>query len=288
MPELPEVETVARQLNPAMRGMKLKRVEVRDAKLHGPEWDSAKGYSIAKVRRVSKRVVFDLTHARQKPLWVAVHLRMTGRLVWVRKGGSMAGTGPRLAPNEDGRAPPPPDLSKSLRLIFHLDGGELRFNDTRRFGTVELLNEEPTLIGAALEPLSRSFTSKALGKLLDGARGEIKPWLMRQDRIAGMGNIYASEALFLAGIDPRRSSGSLSMDEASVLRKCIADVMRRAVAKAGTTFSDYADSRGKSGSFQNFLQVYSRAGKPCRACGEPVQQITQQQRSTFFCTKCQH
>ena len=300
MPELPEVETVARQLDPDVRGLKVNRTEIRDRKLAGPDWSRAEGFSIERVWRVSKRVVFDLAKGKQR-LWIAVHLRMTGRLIWVPSDGGTGATargsssqsevGSRkskagvVPSNATGEAPMPPD--KSLRLIFHLSKGEVRFYDTRRFGTVELLAEEPQLTGPALDPLSRQFTAKALGALLQDARGEIKPWLLRQDRIAGMGNIYASESLFLAGIDPRRSGGDLDANEVKALRDAIADVMRRAVAKAGTTFSDYMDSRGKSGGFREFLQVYGRAGQPCRKCGTPIEQVTQQQRSTFYCSVCQ-
>jgi len=283
VPELPEVETVARQLDPDIRGLKLKRLEVRDHKLEGPDWETASGYAISKVRRVGKRVVFDLSRGK-KQLWIAVHLRMTGRLIWIPTAQTSKPvrltSGPKRAVQD---AP-----EKSLRLVVHLTKGEVRFYDTRRFGTVELLTQEPQLMGAAIDPLARNFTAKALGELLDGVRTPVKPWMLRQDRIAGMGNIYASEALFLSGIDPRRPGGSLETAEVKALRDAVADVMRRAVAKAGTTFSDYSDSRGKSGSFQNFLQVYQRAGQPCRRCGTEIRQIVQAQRSTFFCPQCQH
>jgi formamidopyrimidine-DNA glycosylase len=275
VPELPEVETVARQLDPEVRGRKLREVEVRDHKLEGSDWDSAAGYTVSKVRRVSKRVVFDLARAKQPPLWIAVHLRMTGRLIWTPH-----------KPAKDYQPHSRPPTEKSLRLVFQLAGGELRFYDTRRFGTVELLDVEPQLVGPALEPLSEGFTAKTLGELLKDARGEIKPWLMRQDRIAGMGNIYASEALFRAGIHPRRAAGSLSTAEVRLLRKSINNLLCQAIGKMGTTFSDYADAKGESGSFQKFLRVYGRKGQPCRKCGTPIEQITQQQRSTFFCPVC--
>jgi formamidopyrimidine-DNA glycosylase len=282
VPELPEVETVARQLDPDIRGLKLQVVTVRDHKLEGPDWEKGTGFTISKVRRVGKRVVLDLTKGKSQ-LWIAVHLRMTGRLIYVDPGSTKQIQTVRMGADRAVREA----TEKSLRLVFHLNKGELRFYDTRRFGTVELLDIEPQLTGDAIDPLARNFTAKALGALLEGVRTPVKPWMMRQDRIAGMGNIYASEALFAAGIDPRRPGGSLDEDEVKRLREAVADVMRRAVAKAGTTFSDYMDSRGKSGSFQQFLQVYKRAGQPCRKCGTEIRQITQAQRSTFYCPKCQ-
>lgn len=282
MPELPEVETVARQLDPDIRGLKLKSVSVRDHKLEGPDWEEAAGFTISKVRRVGKRVVLDLAKGKSQ-LWIAVHLRMTGRLIYVDPKSAKQIVTVRVGADRAVRQA----TEKSLRLVLHLSKGEVRFYDTRRFGTVELLESEPQLTGEAIDPLARNFTARALGALLDGVKTPVKPWMMRQDRIAGMGNIYASEALFQAGIDPRRPGGSLNEVEVKKLRDAAADVMRRAVAKAGTTFSDYMDSRGKSGSFQDFLQVYKRAGQPCRKCGAEIRQITQAQRSTFFCPKCQ-
>jgi formamidopyrimidine-DNA glycosylase len=283
MPELPEVETVARQLDPAIRGLKLRRVEVRDHKLEGYDWDLAAGYTISKVRRVGKRIVFDLSKGKSQ-LWIAVHLRMTGRLIFYYN--SVAATARRrIKRAKDGEPSPPRE--KSLRLVFHLNKGEVRFYDTRRFGTVELLEHEPQLTGRALDPISPAFTAKALGALLEGVKTPVKPWMMRQDRIAGMGNIYASEALFRAGVDPRRPAGSLSSAEVRALRQAVGDVMRQSIKNMGTTFSDYADAKGESGNFQKFLRVYGRAGQPCRKCGTVIRQITQAQRSTFFCPKCQ-
>jgi formamidopyrimidine-DNA glycosylase len=283
MPELPEVETVARQLDPEVSGRKLRRVEVRDRKLDGPDWEQAYGYTISRVRRVGKRVVFDLEKPHKPPLWIAVHLRMTGRLIWIAKGGKRKIE--VLRNGADGVVRPATE--KSLRLVFELNGGEVRFHDARRFGTVELLTAEPHVPPPALDPLTPGFTAKALGELLAGVKTPVKPWLMRQDRIAGVGNIYASEALFRAAIDPRRAGGSLTPTEVRGLRKWINNVMCQAIGKMGTTFSDYADAKGESGSFQKFLRVYGRKGLPCVKCGEPIRQITQSQRSTFFCPKCQ-
>lgn len=296
MPELPEVETVARQLDPLIRGRKLRSVEVLDTKLEGPDWSVVRGYTVSGARRVGKRVVLDLVGGgRKPPRWIAVHLRMTGRLLWNDVGQPSV---PVIPVGQVSVPPTPPPLSAALpesqpvtprppRLTFHLAGGELRFHDTRRFGTVELLDAEPQLTGRALEPLSRGFTVKALGELLDGARGEIKPWLLRQDRIAGLGNIYASEALHQARIHPRRSAGSVSPAEVAALRAAIVDVLRRSIKLNGTTFSDFQDAGGKQGRFRARLCVYGKAGQPCPTCGTPIEQVTQQQRSTFFCPTCQ-
>jgi formamidopyrimidine-DNA glycosylase len=282
MPELPEVETVARQLAQLISGRKVKGITVRDEKLRGPEFVQLTGYTVKTVERVGKRVVLSFTGSGEKPpLWVSVHLRMTGRLIWC----------PDDAPErscEDMYAHRRAVTEKSLRLTFALSGGELRFHDARRFGMVLLHETPPAGDQAALEPLSDAFTAARLAELLSGARGEIKPWLMRQDKLAGIGNIYASEILFDAGIDPRRSGGSLDAAEVRRVHRSTVKILRLAIKYCGTTFSDFQDAGGKQGKFQKLLKVYKKEGSPCPTCGGAIERIVQQQRSTFYCSACQH
>ncbi len=242
------------------------------------------GPRIAEVARVGKRIVLTLGPRegarRDGPLHLEVHLRMTGRLLWApawpvgrsgrgeRRGG--AGPGRR-------RLPPP-------RAVLVLDRGAVLFVDPRRFGTLRWSEERPAPGG--LDPTGPGFTTEALARLLAGARTPIKPWLMRQDRLEGFGNIYASEVLHAARIDPRRPAGSLTRDEVRRLAAATRRILRAAIRHCGTTFSDFQGVLGTVGGYRRYLAVYGRAGEPCPRCGAPIERIVQQQRSTFFCPRC--
>lgn len=282
MPELPEVETVARQLDPLIRGRRLRSVEILDSRLAGPDWSALSGRRILRSFRSGKQVAleFDGPRGRQS-LYLTVHLRMTGRLIWVP---SVKGKAAEAVARDAYRYKVP--LSdKSLRARFRLEGGELRFYDHRRFGVIELHELLPEPPG--LEPLGPGFTAARLAELLAGAKGEIKPWLLRQDRIAGIGNIYASEILFACAIDPRRAAGSLSAAEIKLLHRHTQRILKLAIKHCGTTFSDFQDTTGSTGGFQRFLKVYGREGEACPACGRPLERLVQQQRSSFHCLDCQ-
>jgi formamidopyrimidine-DNA glycosylase len=176
---------------------------------------------------------------------------------------------------------------RHVRARIRLDRGTLLFSDARRFGTLTVHRgaEPPRLPG--VDPLSRGFTPRSLAGLLGRSRQEIKPWLLRQDRIAGIGNIYASEILHAARINPRRCAGLLAPGEIRRLHEAVVRTLRRAVTHRGTTISDYQDSRGRSGGFQRLLAVYGREGRPCRRCGQAVVRCVQQGRGTWFCRRCQ-
>lgn len=270
MPELPEVETVARQLEPLLLGRRVARLDVRDTLL---KFDAAAvpvGARIASTRRVGKQVVIELGAGGdvERPSWLVIHLRMTGRLVW-----------------ED--CPLDAARRKPLRFEITLDRGALRFFDTRRFGTLRLCRSPEEFAPSGLDPLTRALNQRRLNALLERATGEIKPWLLRQDKIVGIGNIYASEILFESSIDPRRAGRDLTADERRRLLPAIKRVLRRAIQHCGTTFSDFQDAHGVTGAYQNYLRVYGREGEPCRRCKAPIERLTQQQRSTFFCSNCQ-
>ncbi len=268
MPELPEVETVARQLAPRLVGRRVRRLTLCDPRLRlDGEPPRLAGRTVLSVRRVAKRVMIEFSsRPGSEPVWLAVHLRMTGRLLW----------------NEGSWR----ESTAHLRARFDLDRGTLRFVDTRRFGTFTWLSSPPeTLVG--VEPLSDALTPAKLGQLLDGSRQNVKSWLLRQDRLVGLGNIYASEILHAARISPLREAGSLDAAECSRLVRATQRILSRAIAACGTTFSDFQDARGVEGSYQRFLAVYERAGEPCRRCREPIERIVQQQRSTYHCKSCQ-
>ena len=274
MPELPEVETVVRQLNPYVEGKTVKRFDVLDkARLGKLSTRPFVQRPIARVFRHGKHALFEFgprigatpQGAAARPLWLAVHLRMTGRLLW--------------SPTKQGNTP-------HLRARLQLDEGAVDFVDVRRFGTLEMHRSADEFAAQGLDPTTPAFTVQALTKLLKGKQ-PLKTWLLRQDRLVGLGNIYASEILFEAGLHPERAPGGLSPDEIKRLHRATRAVLQRAIKHCGTTFSDFQDAHGVTGSYQRYLKVYSRDGEPCRKCDDQIVRVTQQQRSTFFCLRCQ-
>ena len=270
MPELPEVETIVRDLAQALPGAIIEHVEVVKSDLipaGDPEGFARglRGRRIAGISRRAKNIVFDLGADR-----LVVNLGMTGRLLVGRPG--------ELEPSHQG-----------VRLLLD-DGRLLLYQDVRRFGSLELL---PATSWAArdrelgYEPLSADFTAGALLDLARRSRVAVKSWLMDQRRVVGVGNIYASEALHRAGIDPRRPSNSLSPEGAERLHGAIREVLQEAIHFRGTTLLDYRDASGEPGEFSRRLRVYDRAGEPCRTCDAPIERVVQGGRSTFFCPGCQ-
>lgn len=269
MPELPEVETVARQLAARVRGRTVLGLRIYDSRLRSSPTPRLRGRRVCSVGRSGKRVLIELSPVRGngRPLWLAVHLRMTGRLIWV----------------DDGRA-----AGRShLRARMTLDRGTVLFIDTRRFGTFGWYGTREEADPDGTEPLSTQFTLPRLARLLLGSKQNVKAWLLRQDRIAGLGNIYASEILHDAGISPWREAGSLERGEVRRLRVSTRRILRRAIRHCGTTFSDFQDARGVTGSYQQYLAVYGREGLPCPRCRKAIDRCVQQQRSTFHCPACQ-
>ena len=277
MPELPEVETVARQLAPMIETARIESVRLFDPKLTLPGKRTLKGRRIARVFRSGKQVALELASddGRTPSLWLAVHLRMTGRLIFRENGET-------LGPASSARFG-----RKHLRASFGLDRGRLLFYDVRRFGTVKLFDSLTEMEPAGLDPLERRCTARTVGAMLARANQEIKPWLLRQDRLVGLGNIYASEILYAAGLHPRKRAAALSFREAERLTKETRRILRKAIRFCGTTFSDFQDARGRSGGFVKYLEVYGKRNEPCRRCGTPIEKIAQQGRSTFFCPSCQ-
>jgi formamidopyrimidine-DNA glycosylase len=269
MPELPEVETVARQLRPVLTGRRVERLRILDPLLRTARVPPLAGRRIESVRRSGKQVLigFGPRDRGDAPLWLAVHLRMTGRLLWTDESG--------------------PDERAHLRARFALDRGRLLFRDTRRFGTFRWFDSERAAAPAGIDPLDPALDAGLLQRLVAGARQNAKAWLLRQDRLVGLGNIYASEILHAAGIDPRRDAGSLDARAVARLHAATRRILRRAIDACGTTFSDFQDARGVEGGYQRYLRVYGREGERCRRCRGLVVRAVQQQRSTFWCPGCQ-
>lgn len=271
MPELPEVETIVRDLAHLLPGARIKDVEVVRPDLI--EDDTPEGFAkrirgkqIRSVVRRAKNIVMDLGGER-----LLVNLGMTGRLLVARAGD---------------------DEPTHLGVRIGLDRGrELRYHDVRRFGRLWTVTEAQWQAWdgqLGVEPLSDAFSADWLVEAAGRSRVAIKVWLMDQARVVGVGNIYASEALFRARIDPRRPANALTPAELARVRDGVQTVLREAIDHRGTTFLDYRDARGEEGAFASRLKVYDREGQPCPGCKGHIERIVQGGRSTFFCPSCQH
>lgn len=273
MPELPEAETIVRGLRSSIVGERIERVEVLKADvLREPKRRfSAKlhGRTIVAVERRAKNVLILLDGKRL----VAVNLGMTGRLLHFS------------TPPHGSRRPGHP----AVRLRFAA-GGLLVFDDTRRFGTVECLSadqwrERSDRLGP--EPLGDDYASGDLLAALSMSRSPVRSWLLDQRRIAGIGNIYAAEALYLAGIHPKCPARDIDPDRAAALHRSIRTVLRDAIRAGGTTIRDYRTVEGAEGQYARHLYVYGREGEPCARCDTTVEKVVFSNRSAFFCPRCQ-
>ncbi|NQT29172.1 MAG: DNA-formamidopyrimidine glycosylase [Candidatus Saganbacteria bacterium] len=262
MPELPEVETIKREVLPFVLGQTIKSVEIKDPRnIKGISAEQFKkklvGQKIVGLERKAKYLLFKLASLN----YLVIHLGMTGRLLF---------------------APDP-----YVKVVFHLSGTKsLYFSDARLFGKIRFFNSEPKL-DLGPEPLTKSFSLSFFKKILAKRSTPIKVLLLDQKLLSGVGNIYANEALFRAGIDPRRQAKSLNDKEVEKLHKAIEDVLAEAIKYRGTSDSWYVDAEGKKGSFQLRLKVYRRAGEPCVKCKTKIKKIVVGGRGTYFCPKCQ-
>lgn len=276
MPELPEVETIARQLRQQIINKVIARVEI----LRPDQWHKNLPEQVQlalvnqRIYQVQRRAKFILIQFQSGGNLI-IHLRMTGKLIWT---------------------PFEPILDKFTRTIFHFtDGSCLQFNDTRALGWLIYLPEGEqyvSLLKLGVEPLSQAWKLEHIQTLCRGSSLAIKLFLMDQNKIAGIGNIYANEILFRAGIHPERRANTLSDEEIGKLFYWIPRVLELAVQKMGTTLgnrvSDYRSVFNMEGGFQNILMVYGREGEPCFQCGQPIVRIKQKDRSSFVCEHCQH
>ena len=275
MPELPEVETIRRDLAPELEGRRITAVRIRHADIilggtPGSDFrDRVEGRRILGVGRRAKWLLLRFDEAI-----LVTQLRMTGRFA--------VGRGP---------APPLADF-RHVAAEFDLDDGRtLFYDDMRRLGGFLLLSGpewERAESRFGPEPLDPDFRASDLGHALRHGHAPVKNALMDQSRLAGVGNIYASEALHGARIDPARPVSGLTVDEIRRLHRSLRRILRSSLDNSGTTFRDYRAVNGRSGSFQTLLRVYDRQGQPCRNCGEEILRIVQAGRSTYYCPGCQH
>lgn len=272
MPELPEVETVARSLAPHLEGRRITSIKLFDEKLHDFPTQKIRGATIDRVYRVGKQVCLKVRTPKDRERFILVHLRMTGRLL--------------ILPARDEKT------TKHLRASFRLSGSPkeiMGFVDTRRFGTLDSVDRAHDLKTKGVDPMSEMFNVSCLTELLrrSGGNQAIKVWLLRQDRLIGLGNIYVSEILWHSKIAPTRAVSRLKHEEIVTLHTQTIRVLKAAIKACGTTFSDFQDGEGTDGSYGEYLSVYGREGKECPECGHTIRRIILAQRSSFYCPKCQ-
>ena len=272
MPELPEVETIRRQLAPAIEGRRLVHVEVRDPRWSEPAppeavADALDGRRIEHLGRRGKYLIASL----EDDVHLVMHLRMTGNLLLV------------------GDPEPPPHT----RVVFELDDGRrLLFVDVRRFGTGDVLLGSDALADyfesrLGVEPLGPDFTAEVLRAQARGRKQPVKAFLLNQERVAGVGNIYADEALFRARIHPLRPVGTLRRAQVEALRDAVVETLELGIDSKGASIDDYRHIDGAQGSFQERFLVHTREGEPCPRCGNTIRKMRAAGRGTYVCERCQ-
>ncbi len=269
MPELPEVETVVRVLRPQLIGRTITAFRCQWPRhIDRPDLKEFHQQIIGRqIQNVSRRGKFILISLDRQTVLI-IHLRMSGHLAIVNR--SLPG-------------------DKHVHTIFELDNGqELRFRDTRKFGRVYLVNDKQEVLGnLGPEPLGSTFTAEVLKEIIADRKRILKPFLLDQTMIAGIGNIYADEALFHAHLLPTRRTDSLTSAEISALHTAIQVVLRQGIAREGASISTYIKPDGEKGDMQNAVQVFRRTGQTCYRCGHTIERIIVGGRSTHFCPGCQ-
>jgi formamidopyrimidine-DNA glycosylase len=282
MPELPEVETIRRGLQPALEGARLQRVEQRRPDLRFPLPDRfAARLTGARVTRLSRRAKYLLAELDQGETWVT-HLGMTGRFTVERQPTAAFAHAVSTAPAHE-------------HLVFETDGGmRIGFADPRRFGYMDLipsaaLEAHPWFKGLGPEPLGNSFSAAHLQGAFEGRAQNVKATLLDQRVVAGLGNIYVCEALHRSKLAPTTPAGQIGAAALARLAGTVREVLEEAIEAGGSTLRDYADANGGQGYFQHNFRVYGREGEPCTRprCAGMVERIVQGGRSTFFCGTCQ-
>ena len=282
MPELPEVETIARELEPELMGKKFIGIEVYDPKLSLKRKQILSDSRVTSVTRIGKQVVITCSQKNRLFMHMGFHLRMSGRLFWSEQSLVV----PKVLYKESATWQGGASTGHvRARLVFNK--GELTFVDPRRFGTILLSESESVFLTKGIDPIKDAFSFDSFLRLLGNSSQPIKTWLLRQDKVIGIGNIYACEMLFLSSIHPERKVSSLTPKEQKKLYQVIPKVLSQAIKNCGTTFSDFQGAHGDIGSYQRYLKTYDREGLPCKACKEPILRMIQAQRSTYYCRTCQ-
>ena len=280
MPELPEVETVRRGLERQLQQFSIARIEVLRARAVAwppdPELfcDALRGCRVGTWQRRGKYLIAALEQAGEPAGHWGVHLRMTGQFLWLEQPGE--------------------PCSHTRVRLWNGAGAELRFVDTRSFGQMWWVppGQPPEAVITGLqklgpEPFSEAFSASHLAQRLAGSSRPIKSALLDQSLVAGVGNIYADESLFLSGIAPHTASGRIGLAQLNTLHRALVDVLHTSIGAGGTTFSDFRDLTGTNGNYGNAAWVYRRGGEPCRVCGTPIRRDRLGGRSSHWCPQCQ-
>ena len=269
MPELPEVETTKNGIAPYIEGQTISHIIVRQAKLRWPVPESIQQMQHQTVQSVHRRAKYLLLNTAIGTS--IIHLGMSGSLRIV---------------NTDTA----PEKHDHVDIVF-AHGKTLRLRDPRRFGCVlwtqQAVDQHKLICNLGPEPLSDTFTAHYLFQQAKNRKVSIKVFIMNAHIVVGVGNIYASESLFMAGIHPKRAAGRISLKRLEILVDTIRQVLQKSIEQGGTTLKDFANAEGQSGYFQVALQVYGKTGQPCPHCSTPIKQIKLGQRSTFYCPSCQ-
>lgn len=288
MPELPEVETIRLQLDGALKGLRITGVEVLNKKSFIGEVREVRGVRVVGVRRRGKITIIEL----EGGVGLAIHLKLTGQLIY-KEAKKQRSKEAKIENQNDGPFAITKLPNKYTRVIISFDnGGRLYFNDLRLFGWVRVIRDVREIGEGKLGPEAideESFTLEYFKNILAKSKKPIKLLLMDQEKLAGVGNIYANEALFKAGILPTRSGNSLNEEEIQRLRDSILSVLKEAIEHKGSSDKDeaYRQITGEKGEEQNHLQIYGKDGQKCPKCGGTIKRIKLGGRGTFFCSRCQ-
>ena len=286
MPELPEVETVKRQLDKKLIGKTIESVEVLSEKQVGlDEFYETRliGKTFDLIERIGKLLIFSFSG--EADLFILGHLKMTGQIIYEDSIGMTSGGGHTLTEN-DAELP-----NRHTRIIFNLDDGTtLYFNDLRKFGYMKLATKSEVAKAKSNygpEPIDPNFDCEHFYQVIHKSAMPIKPLLLDQKRFAGLGNIYVDEALFRAGVLPSRPANKVTKVESLKLCQATGQVMRESIELGGTTFMNFTDTGGESGNFKDKLQVFGKQGTPCPRCSGEITKIKLRGRGTHFCPNCQ-
>jgi len=284
MPELPEVETIKRSLQKAIVGKKIVDIEVRKAKIFQGDTKEVIGKTIEKVERRGKILIIQLSGGKN----LLVHFKLTGQMVWASRVGEGVTVGHPI-PFAGTKLP-----AKTTHVIFEIDGGRLFYNDLRQFGWIKVVESSKLKVKSevaklGVEPFDKEFTVDYLTQVFSKTSRPIKLILMDQEKIAGVGNIYANDALFEAGILPAKPAKKLNNLEIEKLRKAVIKVLEDGLKFGGSSAADeaYIKPSGEKGEYQEHFRVYQRDGEKCRKCGGVIKRVNLGGRGTFWCPACQ-